>query len=189
MSETPIAGNKPKWELKQGVWYEFTINPRDEFQFMHDGINRERKCWMAIKRCFLKGEPCQFFLLPEISMPQYGDSRVDGYKTTKVVIPRIHYHGVIRFPDEDSLLGWLLNGATNMALIGRYQFNPYRPDYWPGYCTKHQDLFSNLKHPTLTNLKHHVFPSTETSPAEYYKTVRRVDESVFQMLSDSDSQG
>lgn len=128
-----------EWEFKEKTLYEFTINLNDERQCtkMHTGLDlRYQSARDCLKKVF-ENNTWKYFLIPEISMPQAGQMYKYG-------IPRIHWHGIVMFPNNDTILHHLLVTAIKLADIGRYQFNEYRPKYWPKYCMKYNNLFSKL---------------------------------------------
>lgn len=128
------------WTFSPKVLYEFTINGNDDaqwqgtFKALKMRYVRNRK---LLREILFETPSIKYKLYPEISMPQYG-------RGNKNAVPRIHWHGVIRFPDEVSLLDWLLITQVKMAKYGSFQFNEFRPEYWPEYCTKNENLFSKL---------------------------------------------
>lgn len=127
-----------KWSFEINVPYEFTLNLNDYFQYIsgEDLLARYGKCRKIIQTLFRESE-LHYVLVPEISMPQYGDKH-------KNYTPRIHFHGVVVFSTIKSIQSWLLKDAIQYAKYGRYQFNPYRPDYWTKYCLKDKHLFEDL---------------------------------------------
>lgn len=127
--------NTNEWILDTNTVYEFTINFNDDFQTK--GIDRYKSARKFLRNILDDGL-YKYKLIPEITMPQYGDRYTN-------VMPRIHFHGVLMFKSNKQVLHWLLKGALIIAKIGRYQFNEYRDEYWPDYCLKNEYLFSGLE--------------------------------------------
>ncbi len=124
------------WILEPKTIYEFTISGTDNVQLttfneLKNRYKRNRRLLWEI----LKESKVKYKLLPEITMPQYG-------RANKNSLPRIHWHGVIAYPDDEAITNWLLIDAVKLAKYGSYQMNVFRPEYWPGYCLKHHKLFS-----------------------------------------------
>lgn len=128
----PIDGEK--FVLKIHTPYEFTINFNDQYQFFNKN-DRHKSC-MSNLQLILDKYPIDYWLQPEISMPQYGQ-RQQGQA-------RFHYHGIIRFPSKSSLIHWLLTTYNSLLKIGRVQLNMYREE-WPKYCLKNNNIFKHLK--------------------------------------------
>ncbi len=129
---------KTDWFIETNTVYEFTINGSDavqscNFKTLYLRYTRARK----LLREILSAGKVKYNLLPELSTPQYG-------RIGKNHLPRVHFHGVIRFPTEDSIIEWLLVDAVKLAKYGSYQMNTFRPERWPGYCMKHKKLFTKL---------------------------------------------
>lgn len=135
-----VLSPKKEWSFTSQTLYEFTINLNDSYQ-----VNRHRTKGISLRyveakatfESIMKLNTWKYFLVPEISMPQVGDM----FRNT---VPRIHWHGFVIFPDNDSILQHLLVVAVKLADIGRYQFNLCRPEYWMKYCLKHQNIFKSL---------------------------------------------
>lgn len=132
----PLA--QDKWTFEKDQWYELTICPNNQYQY---SLNRHTKIYKALEEIF---DECDFkyLLLPEISMPQ------SNHKNN---IPRLHYHGMIKFTLNKHIVKWLLKDALKVDNIGLYQFNPFRGEHWPKYICKHQYLFKRLNI-TITNM-------------------------------------
>lgn len=134
MSETK------EWTLRPGVKYEFTINGSDHTQLTPSFKNLSKRYARnrALLREILLESDVVYHLLPEISIPQYG-------RANKNSVPRIHWHGVIKFPDKESIVQWLLVDAVKLAKYGSYQLNLFRPEHWVTYCRKYSWLFEDLR--------------------------------------------
>lgn len=132
-----MADPTEKFVLEPRKIYEFTLNLDDKHQLMGSVDLRLVKALGLIRELFdtMNGD-LYYNLRTEISMPQYGDKHTN-------YIPRIHYHGIIYIRDEEGVLNWLIRHAYMLTRIGRYQLNPYRPEYWPQYCKKHEKIFNN----------------------------------------------
>lgn len=126
-----------KWTFKCNTTYEFTINFNDSYQLKGQQLITRYDNARKHLRKELDEYHITYKLMPEISMPQYADNSHNTY-------PRIHFHGIISFNSNTQILQFLLDTSIKLAKMGRYQFNDYRPQYWPQYCLKHKDLFSNL---------------------------------------------
>jgi len=127
-----------EWCLRIDTIYEFTINGCDAVQM--NGLQTSSKRYTRnrkLLRDILTEASVRYCLFPEISIPQYA-------RANKNCIPRIHWHGLMVFKDINSIINWLLTVAPALAKYGSYQFNTFRPDYWPSYCLKHQDIFEHL---------------------------------------------
>lgn len=135
----PLSIKKKEWEYKAKVVYEFTINFNDEYQCikaLKDLDERHDRPTIYLKQALNK-TGVFYYLVPEYSMPQFGDS----YKNK---CPRFHYHGIILFPSERSVCSALINMHVWFSYIGRYQYNVFRPDHWYDYCHKHRDIFASI---------------------------------------------
>ncbi|AXQ65926.1 MAG: putative replicase [Cressdnaviricota sp.] len=120
--------------------YEITCTFEDEWQGL-----KSTKCQNELQRLihfnkFLACtylpliKHCKYELTTEISDPQV----IERYK-----YPRLHLHGVIEtLDDPEDLLIFKLNTLQNMGVFGRIQINKFRPEIWPQYCKKDQDLYS-----------------------------------------------
>lgn len=143
----------PKWVFKKNTWYEFTINFSDQYQSngrtsLENRYSISRK---AIYSTLSETEDIDYYLVPEVSMLQYGDS----FKNS---IPRIHYHGIMRFKTNLSILNFQIKTQVLLAKIGRYQFNDYRPKHWPEYCEKHKHIYELLEPYELKSMKSFTWP-------------------------------
>ncbi len=125
------------WRFEVNKPYEFTINLNDFFQWTSGPLDDRYKKARKSVQSLLRRTGLSYVLVPEISMPQYGDKMFNN-------TPRIHFHGVVIFTTTISIQQWLLEDAVSFAKIGRYQFNKYRPKYWPKYCLKDRSLFETL---------------------------------------------
>lgn len=125
-----------KWCFIPGVIYEYTQTFSDKYQYIGKGTARPN----AVKELFksiLDDMKVGYEMYMEISMPQYS--------TEQVTVPRIHYHGVIVFKTPQQILMYLTKYHHQLAMLGKIQWNEFRPNVWPEYCTKHLELFSLLK--------------------------------------------
>lgn len=145
------------------VPYEFTINFDNDHQHTHlNDIQRIEKIEISMKD-ILKHYNMKYHLKLEISEPQYGQIGT---------LPRVHYHGVLRFETYESVVQFLLIGISKLCSIGRYQFNPLRPEYWKRYINKQQHIFKNsitLKnHRMIANIRYDdiIEPCHEGKPNE-----------------------
>lgn len=131
-----------EWSFETNVIYEFTQTFIDKYQYIGKGSSRHnyvRELFKSILDDMMVG----YEMYMEISMPQYS--------TETVTIPRIHYHGVIVFKTPQQILMYLTKYHHQLAMIGKIQWNKYRPEYWPEYCTKQLKLFSLLKCNIMTD--------------------------------------
>lgn len=129
---------KDKWVFKEKTIYEFNINLNDEYQNKsRDPFQRYTVARGHVSSILSKSR-LTYCLIPELSMNQYGDKYTNTYS-------RIHWHGLVYFPDNLAILDYLLRIDHVLKKIGRIQFNPHRPDYWKKYCHKHQHIFKSLK--------------------------------------------
>lgn len=129
--------------------YEITITLKDQYQclvnnstirndldegvdFKYDPYARllNHQKWFVTHIMPLLNNYCEYKLYLELSDPQVLDDKC---------WPRIHYHGYIRFKNNEKLLLWKLNGAHDLGKYGRIQLNPYREKYWMQYCIKDKD--------------------------------------------------
>lgn len=163
-----MTDQKSKFTLDSRKKYEITLTFKDKYQYIerntkirHDienGIDfkydpysrlKNHQKWFNQTIIPLLKMYSEFKLHIELSDPQVLDD-------TKW--PRIHYHGTIRFKNNESLLLWKLNTAPELSSYGRIQLNPYRPDYWDKYCIKDKskthELFRQQKLNTIV-----IFPS------------------------------
>lgn len=120
--------------------YEFTINLRDEYQYP-DSPMRLMKCKKILKD-IMDLNTWEYHLRVELSQPKFGD-----YTSCT----RVHYHGIVRFKDNDEIRYFLLTQLNKLFKIGRVCINAYRPDHWPTYCRKQKHLFKNSEH--CSNIK------------------------------------
>lgn len=136
---------KPKWDFDIGVIYEFTISPNDGAQIGSLELDQRYVKLRKQIRGILRGIGSMYSIVPEVTVHQYGDKHVN-------TIPRLHFHGLMVFRSNKEKWNWLLYGQIQIARMGRFQFNSFRPDYWPGYCSK-QRLFMEevVEHYLLSN--------------------------------------
>ncbi len=133
-----VTKETQNWSFSKNIIYEFTVNGCDHtqvgsFASLHVRYKRCRK----LLREIMQESGVKYKLFPEISQPQYGRSGANE-------MARIHFHGIVRFPSGESILNWLLLTTPKLSKYGSYQFNTFRPDYWPGYCTKQMSLYRLL---------------------------------------------
>lgn len=128
-----MTSTTQKFTYEQGKIYEFTLNPKDDFQkFEILGENRYR-CFMENmynRICTKLEKCCDFYLVPEISEPQASGPH-NKYK------PRLHLHGIIRIYDK---MTFLIEVLYTIGWIGMYQFNEYRGKEWLTYIKKDKTL-------------------------------------------------
>lgn len=137
---TDLTSKNNEWEFKIKTIYEFTINFNDTHQRANT-INRMSNVYKILKdniniKSNISKHNMLYNLKPEISQLQYGHCAKNN-------MCRIHYHGIILFPTNGTLLNYLINIHQRLTKIGSIQFNEYRPNYWRKYCTKN-DLYKKL---------------------------------------------
>ena len=117
------------------VVYEITINPDDKHQCAGKGDSRVTGVKAFIEDILKdKNSDILYHMFPEMSMPQFGNSSKNRYS-------RVHYHGIISFRTHSAVRYFLLNLWHKLTGSNSIQLNPYRPDHWPDYCRKQQDMF------------------------------------------------
>lgn len=136
-----------KWSYNIDTIYEFTINLNDDYQVQtRKGCSDLRdvhatKIMREVLESF--GPNFKYNLRFEISMPQFGDRHTNS-------MGRIHWHGIVKFTTTEAIYDFLLTGIHKLTRLGRFQFNEYRPEVWPKYCTKHEHIFK--KKNTVRNI-------------------------------------
>lgn len=129
-----------KWSYKPEQLYEITLAPNDEYQGLTVKgknltlIQRDYKgCRKVINNILSIAQGISMVLVPEYSMPQYGQWPL---------IPRLHYHGVLQLRDWEAVRYFLENTLVLLSKIGRYQINIYRP-LWVDYMYKNHKMFAH----------------------------------------------
>ncbi len=120
---------------KNDIAYEITINPCDSLQSFDDPL-RAIRIHSSFKKQIctpLFTDYSKFIFFPEISEPK--SSHKHGPQC------RIHYHGIIIFTD---VIGFLIHSFSQLSKYTSFQFNDFRPDYWPIYITKQYTLIRPL---------------------------------------------
>ncbi len=132
MSGTTV--DKQKWVFKNNETFEFTLSPRDEFQYNRSD-NRFKSFRKKMYNLFTESldDYGKYRLYIEVSSPQYANNGE---------FPRLHLHGTIILKDY---IGFLINGFHKISSVGRVQFNKYRKDVWPDYMTKDQKSMNASK--------------------------------------------
>ena len=120
-----VTNNSIRSDLDKGI--DFKYDPYARL------INHQR--WFQQDVIPLLNMHSEYKLYLELSDPQVLDDKC---------WPRIHYHGYIRFKNNESLLLWKLNTAPELAQFGRIQLNEFRHEYWMDYCKKDKDKTHNL---------------------------------------------
>lgn len=130
---TPTVFYKP-----EGI-YEITINPCDKYQFRYTKHRTEHFVEVAVRKlrsCL--GASCEYSLFLELSEPRNSNPIKGTY-------PRFHFHGTISIkPDPQCLFSLLEYGLARLSDYGDYQINTYRPDYWPQYYMKQQNVIGKV---------------------------------------------
>lgn len=126
-----------KWEYTIGEIYEITINPDNSHQ-KQNNLDRYKtwyKYMSLILREALGDNFVQYYLVPEVSQPQYGRC---GH------ITRLHAHGVLVLPDERAKYKFLLYGFNKLCETNSVQINKFRKDVWIPYITKDKKEFKKF---------------------------------------------
>lgn len=152
MSQNTESEIKPPF-YKVGEWYEITVNPDDNHQFINDEF-RFRKVvdYITIVASHMHAQEIVMKLYPEISEIQH---LIDGK------YPRIHFHGKIKFNSKKALQKFLLKYSLCLSKFSSVQINNYRKEYWDKYCVKQSDIMQDL-----TTSENYVYPLVFSKPRE-----------------------
>lgn len=132
---------KPNF-FQNGIRYELTVNPDDNHQFYESPLRHVRLSEF-MRQFFMThfDSLSNYHLIPEISEIQHSN-KMGPY-------PRIHYHGVIIFYD---VYTFLLFNQYKLSKFSDFQFNLFRPDYWPKYITKQSPIINYQKTKVISNI-------------------------------------
>ncbi len=116
---------------KSGHRYEITINPNDKHQFF--GSPRRLEIFMtklhALLVDALDNYKQEYKLFVELSEPHINVN-------SKSPLPRLHFHGTIKFVNELAVGQFLLKSLYKLSRFSNVTLNDYREDYWPKYISK-----------------------------------------------------
>lgn len=123
------------WQTKCNTCYEFTFAPNDQCQFAPNTSKLLPRYiqWRESMENLIKLLPADidYYLVPELSEPQ---------SSHKSRYPRWHLHGIIKFRNQTARIDFLSEWWPKASRYGIIQMNTFRPDYWPTYITKDQDI-------------------------------------------------
>ncbi len=162
---TPLDGDD-KWIFTKDTLYEFTINFNDKYQYPFDK-ERTKKCHHLLESILESIPGTLYNLQMEISMNQYADKYTNP-------ISRIHFHGFIKFFNE-GVLNFTIVGHNQLTCIGRFQFNPARPEYWQKYMIKHKHIFNYISHELFNIRKKDIIMDREPEPKDLKKRKRNFE--------------
>lgn len=121
--------------------YAITIAPNDIHQFtkndnralmsMDDEFRIQRVMGSLWKRLSPFNSYIRYILHVDISEPRNMNSN----------LPRIHFHGVIRFDDNRDIRKWLLKILPELNIIGIVDIDTIDdPVFWEKYCKKYDHI-------------------------------------------------
>lgn len=125
---------------RTGEWYSLTIAPNNKRQYIRDG-ERIGKCrkYMYDKVLAWPQHGIEYWLRPELSEPRKSTFDKNGDPST--IGPRLHWHGMIRFLNNKSILYWLVYGMSYLMIdcvVDIDTISDY--DVWVSYCKKQESI-------------------------------------------------
>lgn len=117
-----------------GKLYEFSIAPKDQdYEEIQDRSRLLVKKWH--KHMFdLFGDIATYDMVPETSVPKY-------LRGVPGVLPRVHFHGTIKFTGDQAGIAEFLNNRWHKLLdFATFKLSDYRLDVWPAYISKQRYL-------------------------------------------------
>lgn len=137
---------------KPDTLYAITIAPNDQNQFLKKDITHRTFCdtkcridmvYKHLKRKLYKYEGSLNFLLHlDISEP----------KVINKNLPRLHWHGIFSFNNNEDILYWLLEILPDLHLIGIIDIDSIDDiKHWEKYCKKYDHITNVI--PIKNNLE------------------------------------
>lgn len=173
--------------LHHNRWYSITINPDDKHQYYvppnkmtsvyKERLSKFKHYWNNMFTEIFTMFDIDYDLVLEISEPLQKDERIN-HNTS---LPRLHFHGKVRFRTIDSILEFLLVNVKVVRSVATMVVKPIQDDQWEkDYCTKQEYLGLG----TLNNMPLHysskeewyqdIFEEHKIQPPRQVKRVRKV---------------
>ncbi len=124
---------------QSNTYYEITINPEDRYQYF--GAPRRLEKFIVKSQSLLRDSlgvyDTEYELVTELSEPY-----INVHK--KSPLPRLHFHGKIKFKTDVHVGLFLLNGLYLLSRFALVTINKYRKDKWTGYIHKQNAIMVAL---------------------------------------------